>query len=82
MSRVEVWYEGRCHGTAKPFALKRHSHPKLLKPPAIPAAPPDTATTETEQPPSCLAELQARYERVHFGHIDYSPATRNQEDRP
>jgi len=82
MSRVEVWYEGRCHGTAKPFELKRHSHPKLLKPPAIPATPPDTATTEAEHPPSYLAELQARYERVHFGHIDYRPATRNQEDRP
>jgi putative transposase len=81
MSRVEVWYDGRCYGTAKPFKLKRHTHTKLLEPPAIPA-PPETTTTEAQQSPSYLAQLQARYEREHFGHIDYRAATRNQEDRP
>jgi transposase InsO family protein len=80
MSRVEVWYEDRCYGTARPFDLKRHTHPRLLKPPAIPA--PSDTTSQANPSPSYLAQLQARYEREHFGHIDYRPATRNQEDRP
>lgn len=79
LSRIEVWYEQQSYGPARPFQITRHVHPRLSSVPTPPTPAPPATTSPSADGQSYLGELQARYEREHFAHLDYRPSVTKED---